>query len=66
LILLAGIGLGMTMQIQSTEAWMLYTDNAGSMVPSMNLFLQFPAFWNHQMNQSLTTAFLVAWGVELT
>lgn len=56
----------MTMQIQSTEAWMLYTDNAGSMVPSMNLFLQFPAFWNHQMNQSLTTAFLVAWGVELT
>ncbi len=65
MILLGGFALGMLMQVQSTEAWMLGSATH-SFVPSMSLFGQFPAFWNHQLSQPMTIAFLVAWGVELT
>jgi hypothetical protein len=64
LVLIGGFILGMMMQIQSTEAWML-GESTQSLVPDFSIFQQFPDFISRHMAPGVSVAFLVAWSVEL-
>lgn len=65
MVLLVGFVLGMMLQIQSTEAWML-GEKAAALTPDISVFAQFPDFFSRHLPPDVSTAFLVAWAVELT
>src|SRR5712691_3149353 len=65
LFLLVVFVFGTMLQVQTNEAWMLHSENPSMWAPNLNLFLQFPQFWNGHMDAKHTVAFLFAWGVQV-
>lgn len=65
IILLGVFVIGSLLQVQTSEAWMLNTNDPGGWIPNMNLFMQFPQFWSGQMDAHHAVAFIFAWGLQI-
>ncbi len=65
LLLIGVFVIGSMLQVQTSEAWMLNASDPGVWIPNMNLFSQFPQFWNGHMDAHHAIAFIFAWGVQV-
>lgn len=56
---------GCMMQVQTNQAWFLKSSDPSAWIPNLNLFSQFPQFWNGQMSANQVVAFLGAWTIQV-
>jgi len=53
------------LQVLSSQAWFLHSENSANIFAPQNVFVQFPLFWSGRLSPDLAMAFIFAWGSQL-